>query len=162
LLAPAFTLQLAGDPAAALRHWTSWLQPSGALYLTVFTPLAELSGDLPEGEWHADHEALLPDGCRAVLETRHTLDEEKQLLHREHRYTVESDPPRRHMSRQTIRWFDDGELEELLDQAGFRITSAFLDFDPSLDAASTDIDQTDGILTCHAVRQSGRGPHYPL
>lgn len=162
VLGPAFTLQLAGDPAETLLHWASWIQPGGALYLTVFTPLAELSGDLAEGEWHDDHQALLPGGRHAMLETRHRLDEEKRLLHREHRYTLEGDPPRVHYSRQTIRWFDDGELEECLERAGFRITSAFADFDPLLDAASTGIDETDGILTCHAVRPSGPGLHNQL
>jgi SAM-dependent methyltransferase len=155
LLAPAFTLQLADDPAATLRHWHSWLQPSGALYLTIFTPLAELSGDLPEGEWYADHETLLPGGIRAALETRHTLDDRQRLVHREHRYSVAGDPPRIHHSRQTIRWFDDGELTAILDRAGFRVTTAFADFDRTLDAASTAVEATDGILTCHALRRSG-------
>ncbi|RYD31156.1 MAG: class I SAM-dependent methyltransferase, partial [Verrucomicrobiaceae bacterium] len=36
LLAPAFTLQLAPDPAAALKHWHSLLENRGGLYLTVF------------------------------------------------------------------------------------------------------------------------------
>ncbi len=54
LLAPAFTLQLAEDPEATLRHWHGLLNPSGGLYLTVFMPYAELLGDLPENEWYHD------------------------------------------------------------------------------------------------------------
>ena len=149
LLVPAFTLQLADDPAAALVHWRSLLEPGGALYLTTFTPLAELAGDHPENEWYADHEATLPGGRTARIETRHTLDFGTRRLHRQHRYSIDTDPPRVHHSRQTIRWFAPGELEWLLDHAGFEITRCFADFDPSLDATRIDPDETEGIMTWH-------------
>ncbi len=88
LLAPAFTLQLAADPEPVLRHWHSLLENHGGLYLTVFMPYAELLGDLPEHTWYPDHEATLPDGREGRLETRHHLERGKQLLHREHRYSL--------------------------------------------------------------------------
>jgi SAM-dependent methyltransferase len=146
LLVPAFTLQLAADPAATLIHWKNLMEADGALYLTTFTPFAELAGDQPENEWYPDHEATLPDGRIARIETRHSMDAEARLLHREHRYSIDTDPPRVHHSRQTIRWFAEGELEWLLDHAGFEVIRSFADFDPSLDAAST---ETDGIITWH-------------
>lgn len=149
LLVPAFTLQLADDPAAALVHWHSLLEPGGALYLTTFTPLAELAGDHPENEWYADHEATLPDGHIARLETRHSIDTDARLLHREHRYSTDTDPPRIHHSAQTIRWFVRGEFEWLLDHAGFEIIRSFADFDPALDANAVDPDETEGIVTWH-------------
>ncbi len=149
LLVPAFTLQLAADPSAALIHWHGLLESGGALYLTTFTPFAELEGIHPENEWYPDHEAILPNGDTASLETRHTLDADRRLLHREHRYTIDSNPPRSHHSHQDIRWFATGELEWLLDHAGFEITGSFADFDPTLDTAHIDPDQTDGIMTWH-------------
>jgi SAM-dependent methyltransferase len=88
LLAPAFTLQLAEEPEEVLRHWHSLLENHGGLYLTVFMPYAELLGDLPENTWYPDHQATLPDGSEGRLETRHRLDHGKQLLHREHRYSL--------------------------------------------------------------------------
>lgn len=152
LLAPAFTLQLATDPAATLLHWRQWLGPGGGLYLTVFTPLAELGGDLPENEWYEDHHAVLGDGRRALLETRHTLDEERRLLHREHRYTLDGPAPESHVSRQTVRWFEEGELEWLLESAGFAVDGVFVDFNPEAQTAGQDLWMSDGILTYQARR----------
>ena len=152
LLAPAFTLQLAPDPAAALRHWHGWLETGGSLYLTVFTPFAELEGELPENEWYPDHAADLPDGRRATVETRHRLDRATRTLHREHRYEIPGDPPQTHESRQTLRWIDPPELPALLEDCGFRMDRWFPDFDPSAadwDPADREID---GIVTCHAVK----------
>jgi SAM-dependent methyltransferase len=88
LLATAFTLQLAADPGAVLRHWHTWLEDHGGLYLTVFMPLAELSGDLPEHSWYPDHEAILPDGRQGLLETRHRIDHDSRMIHRQHRYSL--------------------------------------------------------------------------
>ncbi|RYD37648.1 MAG: class I SAM-dependent methyltransferase, partial [Verrucomicrobiaceae bacterium] len=104
LLAPAFTLQLAPDPAVALRHWHSLLENQGGLYLTVFMPYAELLGDLPENEWYDDHFVTLPDGREGLLETRHRLDHERQIVEREHRYSLSGEPPLTHLSRQSVRW----------------------------------------------------------
>ena len=91
LLAPAFTLLLASDPAAVLRHWHGLLENHGGLYFTVFIPYAELLGDLPENEWYEDHRVTLPDGREGLLETRHRLDHERQQVEREHRYRIRSE-----------------------------------------------------------------------
>jgi len=152
LLAPAFTLQLAADPLATLKHWRGLLEKHGGLYLTLFMPYAELLGDLPENEWYEDHTAPLSDGRMATLHSRHHLDRKKQLLHREHRYSISGDS-RSHESSQILRWFEHGQTLDMLAGAGFHIDFAFLDFDPEFEA--TDPDNTDfgGILTyyCSAV-----------
>jgi hypothetical protein len=152
LLAPAFTLQLAADPQKTLRHWHSLLENHGGLYLTVFMPYAELLGDLPENEWYDDHRVTLPDGREGLLETRHRLDRKRQLVKREHRYSITGDPPLTHESRQTIRWFEHAEIIRLLAGCGFRVDRFFLDFDPLRVVADPDRVNFDGILTYHATR----------
>lgn len=156
LLAPAFTLQLAADPTATLHHWHRLLENHGGLYLTVFTPYAELSGDLPENQWYDDHRVTLPDGRSGLLETRHRLDHTKQLVERDHRYSLvdplSAHPPLTHQSQQTIRWFDHAEIISLLDSCGFQVNQFFVDFDPSRIVTDPDRVDFDGILTYHATR----------
>lgn len=152
VLAPAFTLQLAVDPEAALRHWHALLENHGGLYLTVFMPYAELLGDLPENRWYPDHHVTLPDGREGLLETRHRLERGKQLLHREHRYSLSGEPPTTHESSQTIRWIEHTEMLALLEKTGFRVCRFFLDFDPGRMADDPDREDFDGILTYHATR----------
>lgn len=152
LLAPAFTLQLAEDPLAALRHWHSLLERGGGLYFTVFMPYAELLGDLPENEWYADHQATLPDGREGRLDTRHRIDRKKHLIHRDHRYTISGDPPLRHESRQSIRWIEHTEMLTLLEDAGFHTEAWFPDFDPTNPMIDPDRLDFDGILTYLATR----------
>jgi SAM-dependent methyltransferase len=157
LLAPAFTLQLAADPAATLRHWHGLLENHGGLYLTVFMPYAELLGDLPENKWYDDHKLTLPDGRTGLLKTRHRLDHERQLLHREHRYSLSGNEPITHESKQTIRWFEHVELLNLLGRCGFRCGQFFVDFDPQRAVADPDRIDFDGILTYHFVRTGDFG-----
>jgi len=151
ILAPAFILQLSSDPGACLRHWLSLLKPGGGLYLTVFMPYAELFGDLPENEWYRDHSCELADGNHALLETRHRLDRENQLLHREHRYTISGKSNASYLSSQTVRWFEHTELVNLLGDCGFHHELTFLDFNPDNVADEPDNVDFDGILTYHAV-----------
>jgi len=152
LLAPAFTLQLAEDPAATLRHWHGLLENFGGLYLTVFMPYAELLGDLPENQWYPDHSVTLPDGREGLLETRHRLDRTKQIVHREHRYSIAGDMGRGHQSRQDIRWLEHDPWLELLARCGFRVEKFFVDFDSKRVISHPDRVDFDGILTYHATR----------
>jgi SAM-dependent methyltransferase len=155
LLAPAFTLQLAADPAATLRHWHQWLRPGGGLYLTLFVPFAEINGDHPPDRWYRDHQSRLPDGRCARLDTRHQIDPTHRILHREHRYRIDGNPPRQYRSAQTIRWFDPAEIPNLLASTGFEITAAFPDFDPTRPLPADPSRQTedfDGIFTYLATR----------
>lgn len=135
LLLPAFTLQLAPDPAAALAHFKSLLDPGGLIYLSVFIPLAELHRELPEGEWYDDHRITLPDGRAASVETRHHLDRKARILTREHRYRLDQPDgtlEAEHASTQTLRWFTARQLRGLLAKAGFEPLHAVADFDPEL------------------------------
>ncbi|MES2661264.1 MAG: class I SAM-dependent methyltransferase [Verrucomicrobiota bacterium] len=152
LLAPAFTLQLAADPEKTLRHWHGLLENGGGLYLTVFMPYAELLGDLPENEWYEDHRVTLEDGRAGLLETRHTLDLDRQIVEREHRYTLSGDPPQAHSSKQTIRWIEHGQMISLLAECGFRVERFFLDFDPKRVVSDPDRVDFDGILTYLTTR----------
>lgn len=133
LLVPAFTLQLAPDPAAALLHFHKLLEPGGVIYLSVFIPMAELRRELPEGEWYDDHGTSLPDGRSASLQTRHRLDRKARILTREHRYLLhaaDGSLEAQHESQQTIRWFTARQLRGLLAKSGFEPVHAIADFDP--------------------------------
>lgn len=155
LLAPAFTLQLAGDPEATLSRWHGWLENHGGLYLTVFMPYAELLGDLPEGVWYPDHQANLSDGRHGFLETRHQIDRARQLLHREHRYTLSGIAGAagvHHQSRQTIRWIEHREMLDMLEKTGFSVQQYGLDFDPGNAPADPDSVDFGGVITYHATR----------
>jgi SAM-dependent methyltransferase len=135
LLLPAFTFQLAPDPAAAMAHFRRLLEPGGLLYLTVFIPLAELHGELPEGEWYEDHRTTLPDGRTAVVHTRHRIDRRGRVLMREHRYELRDAGGAvlsSHPSTQTLRWFSPRRLRALLERSGFLPVHALADFDPEL------------------------------
>lgn len=135
LLVPAFTLQLAPDPAAALARFRTLLDPGGVIYLSVFVPLAEIHRELPEGEWYDDHRTTLPGGRAAGLETRHRIDRKARVLDREHRYRLfraDGAVEAEHLSRQTLRWFTPRQLRGLLAKAGFEPLHAVADFDPEL------------------------------
>jgi SAM-dependent methyltransferase len=135
VLVPAFTLQLAADPAAALAHFHRLLDPAGVLYLSVFIPWAELHRELPEDEWYDDHCARLPDGRSASVQTRHHLDRKARILERQHRYLLHAADgtlEAKHESEQTIRWFTARQLRGLLAKAGFEPIHAIADFDPEV------------------------------
>lgn len=153
LLAPAFTLQLASDPEATLHHWHSLLSTRGGLYLTVFIPYAELLGDLPENQWYEDHRVTLPDGRLGLLETRHQLDKIRQVVDREHRYSISGNPPSLYHSHQSIRWIEHQELVSLLRKCGFRLNRFFVDFNPDRIVKDPDRINFDGILTYHFTQQ---------
>ena len=134
LLVPAFTLQLSQDPAAALKHFATMLQDRGMIYLSTFTPLAEILGDLPENTWYPDHQTLLPDGSLAVLHTLHRVDREQQLLERSHRYEIHDSSGQclsSHESQQRIHWITREQLKRMLTAAGFEIVQQYADFKPS-------------------------------
>lgn len=152
ILAPAFTLQLASDPAATLEHWHKLLTPGGGLYLTIFMPYAELLGDLPENEWYEDHKVTLPDGRHALLNTRHSLDLTHQILTRDHRYSVSGKPPLTHESQQILHWYEHAQIVTLLAECDFRVDCFFLDFDPERRVIDPDTVDFDGILTYHATQ----------
>ena len=155
LLVPAFTLQLAEDPVAALKHWHGWLRPGGAIYLTTFMPYGELLGEFPEGEWYEDHQTTLPDGKQALLETRHELHPQEQKLIRHHRYRIEGRPNETHECRQVIRWGEPAQWREWLEKAGFEVESQFLDWDESYVDDVPDPEEHEGMITTLALATGG-------
>ena len=133
LMLPAFTLQLSRDPVAALQRFAAMLDNDGALYLSTFTPLAEILGDLPENEWYPDHQTLLEDGRLATIHTKHQVDRDKQILHRQHRYEIHSPEGAivaSHESTQQLHWFNREQLKSHLKAAGFVIEQQYPDFKP--------------------------------
>lgn len=151
VLLPAFTLQLAEDPSVVLKHWHAKLEKDGAIYLSVFVPLAEIHGELPEGEWYPDHETRLPDGRKASVQTRHRLDRKERILSREHLYRLgEGDGALEHRSRQTLRWFTPRQLRRLLEETGFTPVHAVADFDPEFP-----VDDDAQIVTVVARKKAG-------
>lgn len=146
LLVPAFTLQLADDPAAALANFHQLLIPGGLLYLTVFIPFAEIDGELTENEWYPDHQMTLPDGRKASLETRFSIELEAQTLHREHHYRLLDDGKvHEHFSKQSVRWFTPLQLHTILTSTGFIVENAVADFDEKLP-----VDEDSQIITIMA------------
>ncbi|MGB6221609.1 class I SAM-dependent methyltransferase [Haloferula sp.] len=143
LLVPAFTLQLANDPAAAIANFHQLLIPGGLLYLTVFIPFAEIDGELTENEWYPDHQMTLADGRKASLETRFRIEIEAQTLHREHHYRLtDGAKTKEHFSKQSVRWFTPIQLRTLLTNAGFIVENAVADFDEELH-----VDEDSQIIT---------------
>lgn len=121
IVIPAFTFQLFPDPRRQLERLR---EQSGRLYLTLFFPWAELSGDLPENRWYPDRKIDLPGGAKGVLETRHRLREESGSLVRKHRYTLkdaEGKVVRREETEQRLRFFTDVALRKMLAETGWRI-----------------------------------------
>jgi len=158
LLAPAFTIQLASDPLATLLHWNQMLLPGGGLYLTTFIPYTELLGELPENTWYPDRQITLGDGRSGRVKTRHQLDHDRQILHREHRYSITKEPKTRHESRQDIRWIEHSEMLAVLTQSGFELSRYCLDFDPAHVVENPDHEDFDGILTYFARKTSSPPP----
>lgn len=153
-IVPAFTLQLAPDPSLMLASIAKILEPGGGLYLSVFRPEAELMGEIPSNQWFPDYETRLTDGRIAAMETRYQLDRPGKLLHREHRYLL-MDSARalltEHLCQQTLRWFGNHELFQLIKSAGFEISRAFGEFDPDEPIRSSTKDKEHQIVTLQAT-----------
>jgi SAM-dependent methyltransferase len=121
ILIPAFTFQLFEDPQRQLKKMR---EQGERLYLTLFFPWAELSGELPENRWYLDREIELPGGEVGVLETRHRIREESGSLVRRHRYSLKDATGkvvRREETVQRLRFFTDVALRKMLSEAGWRI-----------------------------------------
>lgn len=121
IVIPSFTFQLFSDPRRQLER----LRAQGdRLYLTLFFPWAELSGDVPSNRWYFDREIELPDGGTGLLETRHRLREEGGSLVRKHRYTLRDrngKTVRREETEQRLRFFTDVALKKIFKDTGWQI-----------------------------------------
>ena len=99
-------------------------EQANSLYLTLFFPWAEISGDLPQNEWYFDRNVVLPTGETGELETQHKIKEQVGSLVRKHRYTLKDtsgDIVRREETVQRLRFFTDVALKNLLKKTGWKI-----------------------------------------
>lgn len=119
IVIPAFTFQLFENPQ---RQLTRLREQCDHLYLTLFFPWAEISGDLPQNKWYFDRGIELPTGEYGELETRHKLKEQSGSLMRKHRYTMKNvvgEVVRQEVTEQRIRFFTDVSLKALLKKTGW-------------------------------------------
>ncbi len=121
ILIPAFTFQLFEDPQRQLERLR---EQTNDLYLTLFFPWAELSGDLPANKWYFDRSITLPSGEMGELETRHKIREQTGSLVRKHRYVMKDasgEIIRKEETEQRMRFFTDVALKNLLKKTGWEI-----------------------------------------
>lgn len=121
ILIPAFTFQLFGDPQRQLKRLA---EQTDHLYLTLFFPWAEVSGDLPQGQWYFDRSIELPGGEAGELETRHKIKESTGSLIRRHRYTLRDangDIVKQEETEQRLRFFTDAGLKKMFAASGWEI-----------------------------------------
>ena len=121
ILIPAFTFQLFLDPQKQLTRLS---EQADSLYLTLFFPWAEISGDLPQNEWYFDRDVVLPIGGTGELGTQHKIKEQIGSLVRKHRYTMRDasgNVIRREETVQRLRFFTDAALKNLLKKSGWKI-----------------------------------------
>ena len=133
IIIPAFTLQLVSPEkiSASLLNIHQHLHPGGGLYLTLFIPWAEITGDLEEGSWFLDQEAAMRDGNLARCHTRFEIKRLSQQLTRDHRYEIVSQEKgiiETSTSTQQLNWYWRREIEMLLHHAGFSIQEIIGDF----------------------------------
>lgn len=121
IVIPAFTFQLFEDPQRQLQRLG---EQTKHLYLTLFFPWAELSGDLPANKWYFDRSITLPSGETGELETRHKIKEQTGSLVRKHRYVMKDAAGtmvRKEETEQRMRFFTDAALKNLLKKTGWAV-----------------------------------------
>ena len=130
---PAFTLQLLpyAELPAILENIRRHLHPDGGLYITLFIPWAEITGELEEGAEFLDHETYFPDGRSARCHTRFEIRRISQQLIREHRYELCSKEDKvieTSTSTHNLTWLWPREVIKLLTETGFSIQQMIGDF----------------------------------
>ena len=151
---PAFTLQLIQPEllSTALTNIQQHLHPGGGLYLTIFIPWAEITGELQEADWFLDQETAMADGNNARCHTRFEIKRISQLLEREHRYEIVDANDRvleSSESTQQLTWFWQREIILHLEQAGFLVERIIGDF-----AADVPCDDNSQVLTIFARKKT--------
>ena len=134
---PAFTLQLIEPEkiSSVLSNIHQHLHPGAGLYLSVFIPWAEITGELDEDVWFLDQEATTPDGNSARCYTRFQIRRISQILTRDHRYEIvgkDNALLEQSESTQILTWYWQREMALLLKNAGFTIQQVIGDFDAEL------------------------------
>ena len=134
---PAFTLQLIEPEqiSSVLNNIYQHLHPGGGLYLSIFIPWAEITGELEEGAWYLDQEATTPEGNNARCYTSFEVRRISQILSREHRYEIVDDKNKvldKSTNAQKLTWYWQREMALLLKHAGFTTQQVIGDFTPDL------------------------------
>ena len=107
------------------------------MYFTLFIPWAEICGELEEGRWYEDHDAVHQDGSKASCKTRFSIDRTHQILRRKHRYQLKSakgGEVLKHEPEQSLRWYSYTEMNTLLKLTGWKVENCIFDFDPEGDS----------------------------
>ncbi|MBK1831372.1 class I SAM-dependent methyltransferase [Verrucomicrobiaceae bacterium R5-34] len=144
---PAFTLQLLPyeQLPAIFENIKRHLHPGGGLYITLFIPWAEITGELEEGAEFLDHETYFPNGNTARCHTTFEIKRISQQLIREHRYEICSEDGKvleTSNSTHHLTWLWPREVAKLLTDAGFSLQKMIGDFD-----AETPCDEDAQIVT---------------
>ena len=130
ILIPAFTFQLFPDPQKQLARLR---EQTDRLYLTLFFPWAEITGELPQNQWYFDRSIELPTGEMGELETRHKIKEQTGSLTRRHRYTLKDAAGKivkQEETEQRLRFFPDATLKNLFKNTGWKIEKEIYNLDP--------------------------------
>ena len=130
---PAFTIQLLPYEKLPeiLENIRRHLHPGGGLYITLFIPWAEITGELVEGEEFLDHETYFPNGNTARCYTCFEIKRLSQQLIREHRYEISSKEGQlleTSTSTHNLTWLWPREAIKFLTEAGFSIQQIIGDF----------------------------------
>jgi len=156
ILIPAFTFQLLNDPKEALDQIKKILAPGGFLYLTLFIPWAELEQETPEGQWFIDKEIKLTSDTSALCKTRYWIDEEHQLVTRDHIYQLLDQKKNifeKQALQQKIHYIWPNQLVDFLESEGFSIINSTSDFDKD-----KKVDEESSIMTFFAKKETLSNP----
>lgn len=146
---PAFTCQLLSraDFSTTLENIHSYTSADGQLYFTVFIPWAEITGELPDGDWYDDHQATLSDDSTALCKTKFTINRLRQTLTRRHRYSISGGSNKEHRSTQELQWYTYPELNIILASTGWKVKQLITDLE-----SGTTPDSDAHILTIIATK----------
>lgn len=134
---PAFTVQLLTRENfhLLLDQIHSFTSPDAQIYLTLFIPWAEITGELNEGDWYLDHVAKLGDDKSLIAQckTKFTINRLQQSLSRKHHYTLThpNGKQQQHRSAQDLQYYTYPELQLILATTHWKINQLITDLEPN-------------------------------
>ncbi len=134
LLIPAFTLQLLSRQEAleCLRLCRAATVNGGGLYLSVFIPWAEITAEIPEGEFYLDQETSLGSSDTATCHTKYKIHRSEQTLERTHYYCLKSSKgTQTQTTQQVLQWYYQHELNYMLQLTQWEVIHSITDFTTS-------------------------------
>lgn len=133
---PAFTAQLLSRKhfQLLLKQMKAYTTSDARIYFTLFIPWAEISGELPEGDWYVDHEVKLGEEMKmhAICKTKFSINRLNQQLSRKHQYTLTSPngQKQQYRSSQDLQWYCYPEVQLLLAAGGWKAEKLITDLEP--------------------------------